>query len=42
VLENSEEIKWSESLMCKFNDKERGKVMGYFDGQGRISEKEVT
>ncbi|MCX6677696.1 MAG: hypothetical protein NTU95_07095 [Methanothrix sp.] len=41
-LENLEEIKWSDVLMCKFNGEVRKRVMGYFDAQGGISEKEAA
>jgi hypothetical protein len=41
-LENLEEIKWSDGLMRKFNGEVRGRVMGYFDAQASISEKEAA
>jgi hypothetical protein len=41
-LENLEEIKWSDVLMRKFNGEVRGRVMGYFDAQEAISEKEAA
>jgi hypothetical protein len=41
-LENLEEIKWSDVLMRKFNGEVRRRVMGYFDAQGSISEKEAA
>ena len=41
-LENLEEIKWSDGLMRKFNGEVRGRVMGYFDAQGSVSEKEAA
>ena len=41
-LENLEEIKWSDVLMRKFNGEVRRRVMGYFDAQESISEKEAA
>ena len=41
-LENLEEIKWSDGLMRKFNGEVCRRVLGYFDAQGSISEKEAA
>ncbi len=41
-LENLEEIKWSDSLMRRFNGEVRRRVMGYFDALGSVLEKEAS
>jgi len=41
-LENMEEIKWSDTLMRKFNGEVRRRVMRYFDSFGNISETEAA